>query len=180
MQEYKFMEFVKFFLENPYQEVYLREVAKKLKLSPFAAKKYADRLVKEKILVEEKRANLRYMKLNFDNIFVRYLKISLNLKKIASSGLIEFIREKIKGVSSIVLYGSVARGEDDKKGDLDLLVIGQDKILSCYDFEKKVGKKIEVHVHSWKNWKKQEKENKAYYLDTVTNGIALYGELPVV
>jgi predicted nucleotidyltransferase len=180
MQEFKFIEFVRFFLENPYQEVYLREVAKKQKISPFAAKKYTDRLVKEGILVEERKANLRYLKLNIGNITARHLKVSLNLKKISDSGLVEHIKEKVKGVSSIVLYGSIARGEDDKKGDMDLVVIGQDKFFECYDFEKKIGKKIEVHSHSWKNWKKQAKENRAFYLDVVTHGISLYGELPVV
>ena len=45
MQEQKFIEFVNFFLENPYGEFYLREVARKLKISAFAAKKYADILV---------------------------------------------------------------------------------------------------------------------------------------
>lgn len=180
MQEYKLFEFVKFFLENSYQEVYLREISRKLKISPFAAKKYADKLVREKLLIEEKRANLRYLKLNLDNISARYLKISLNLKRIVDSGLIDFIKEKVGGVSSIVLFGSVARGEDDNDGDVDLVVIGKDKHLGCHDFEKKVGKKIEVHAHSWKNWKKQEKENRAFYLDVVNHGIALYGELPVV
>ena len=38
---------LKFFLDNPYEEVYLRELAKKLKLSAFAVKKYADILIKE-------------------------------------------------------------------------------------------------------------------------------------
>jgi predicted nucleotidyltransferase len=180
MQEYKLVKFVKFFLENPYQEVYLREIAKKLKISPFAAKKYADKMVKEKILTEEKRANLRYLKLNMDNLTAKYLKISLNLQKIINTGLIEYVKEKIEGVSSIVLFGSVARGEDDKRGDIDLLVIGKDKFLGCYDVERKLGKKIEVHAFSWKNWKRQEKENKAFYLDIIAHGIPLYGELPIV
>jgi len=154
MQEFKFIEFTKFFLENPYQEVYLREIAKKLGISPFAAKKYADRLVKERMLVEEKRANLRYLKLNMDNISVRYLKVSLNLKRIYDAGLVGYVRKKIDGVSSIVLFGSTARGEDGKDGDIDLVVIGQSKHLGYYEIEKKIGKSIEMYAFSWKNWKK--------------------------
>ena len=180
MEEFKFIDFTKFFLENPYQEVYLREAAKKAKISPFAAKKYADILVKEAILVEEKRANLRYLKLNMANIAARYLKISLNLKNVVDSGLIEYLKEEVKNISSITLFGSVARGEDDMKSDLDLVLIGKDKTVALEKFEKKIGKSVNLHVFSCKEWNKNFKDNKAFYLDVVAHGIAMYGELPVV
>ena len=40
MQELIFLRVARFFLENPYEEVYLRQLAKKLGLSAFAIKKY--------------------------------------------------------------------------------------------------------------------------------------------
>ena len=47
MQEFKLIKATRFFLENPYQEVYLRELAKKLRISPFAIKKYTELLIRE-------------------------------------------------------------------------------------------------------------------------------------
>jgi len=110
MQELKFIKFLEFFLENPYKEVYIRELAKKLKISPSATKKYADILVKEGLVIEEKRANLRYIFSNKENLFYKHAKISHNVRKILRSGLIDFLKENISNITSIVLFGSLAKG----------------------------------------------------------------------
>ena len=180
MQEYKLFEFARFFLENPYQEVYLRGISRKLKISTFAVKKYADDLVKKELLLEERRANLRYLKLNTSNVVVKYLKISLSLQRVRDSGIVEFILDNIRNVSSIVLFGSVAKGEDGEDSDIDLVIIGKSKTLDFVKFEKNMGREINYHVFSWNEWNKQLTENRAFYLDVVTHGISLYGELPVV
>ena len=101
MQELMLLKVVKFFLENPYEEVYLRQLANKLKLSTFATKKYADILVNEDLIKEERKANLRYLKANVNNLFFKQLKISFNINKILKSGLINFLQENITNVSSI-------------------------------------------------------------------------------
>ena len=182
MEEKIILNFSKHFLENPYSEFYLREIAKKLKISVFSSKKYLDYFVKEKILTERRQANLRYFKLNLSSVFVRHLKISYSLKIIEDSGMIPYLLEKIPSISSIVLFGSVSRGEDDKKSDVDIVVIGRtDTVhLGLHEFEKKIGRSINEHVFSWTKWKKQMKENNAFYTDVIINGIPLYGELPLV
>ena len=76
MQELIFLRVARFFLENPYEEVYLRQLAKKLGLSAFAIKKYADLLIKENLIKEERKANLRYFKSNINNLFFKYIKIA--------------------------------------------------------------------------------------------------------
>jgi len=114
MQELKFLKFTEFFLGNPYKEFYIRELAKKLKISPFATKKYADILVKEKLILEEKRANLRYLKANVKNLFYKYLKISYNVKKLLDSRFIEYLESNIANLTSITLFGSLAKGEDSE------------------------------------------------------------------
>ena len=86
---------MKFFLGAPYEEVYLRQLAKKLKLSVFATKKYLDLLVKENLVIDEKRANLRYFKANSKNLFFKQLKISHNINLLIKSGIIDFIKDKI-------------------------------------------------------------------------------------
>jgi len=180
MEERLFIKTAKYFLENPYEETYLRELAKKLKISPFATKKYASILLKENLINEERKGNLRYFKANTNNLFYKHLKISLNIKKIIDSEIIGFIQNNIVATSSIILFGSVAKGEDNEKSDIDILIIGKDKHLNLSDFEKKLGRTINTHIMMWNGWKKNYELNRAFYYDIIAYGIPLYGGLPLV
>ncbi|MEK6895656.1 MAG: nucleotidyltransferase domain-containing protein [Nanoarchaeota archaeon] len=182
MKEKVFFKIVKYFIENPYEEPYLREIAKRLKVSVFAMKDYADHLVKEKILVEKRVSNLRYLKLNMSSLFVKQMKIAYNIKRIEDSGILEYIKKEVPSLSSVILFGSMASGENDKNSDVDLVIIGQSNMLklSLQEFERKMGKEINYHVFTWAKWKKQEKENKAFYVDVIIKGIPLYGEMAAV
>ena len=171
---------VAYFLENPYEEVYLRELAKKLKLSPFVIKKYADILVNEGIIQEERKANLRYFRANMRNLFFKHLKIAHSINMLTKSGLIHFLKQEIANLSSIVLFGSMAKGEDDRKSDVDLIIIGKEKHLPLSAFEEKIGKKINEHTFLWSRWNKEAKINRAFYFDVIAHGIPLHGELPIV
>ena len=180
MQELMLLNAIKFFLENPYEEVYLRQLAKKLKISPFATKKYCDLLTRENLIKEERKANLRYFKANVNNLFFKQLKISNNINIILKSGLIEFLKENIANISSIVLFGSIAKGEDDKNSDVDLLIIGKEKHLILIKIEEKIKKRITPHILSWSEWNKKAKQDTAFYNEVVNYGISLYGELPLI
>ena len=179
MQELIFLKVVRFFLENPYKEVYLRQLAKELSLSSFAIKKYSDLLVKEELIKEQRIANLRYFKANINNLFFKHLKIAFNINLLLKSGLLDFLKQNLANVSSVVLFGSMAKGEDDKQSDVDILIIGKEKYLNLEKFEEIIGKDITLHIFSWSEWNKQAVENKAFYSDVTSYGITLYGELPL-
>jgi len=180
MQEPLFLKVVKFFIEHPYEEIYLRQLAKKLKLSPFAVKKYTDFLITESIITEERKANLRYFKANSSNLFFKQMKIAYNVRLILQSRLIDFLKQEITTISSIVLYGSLAKGEDDTKSDIDILIIGKEKRLNVEKYEEKIGKKITLQILSWSEWNKNARANSAFYYEVISNGKSLFGELPIV
>ena len=180
MGELILIKITRFFLENPYNEVYLRELARKLRLSPFATKKYVDLLIKEGLIKEERKANLRYFSANVSNLFFKHLKISLSINSLLKSSLISYLKENIPNVSSIVLFGSTARGEDSAKSDIDLTVIGGKKSLNLKEFESKIKKEINMHVFSWSQWNKKAEEDKAFYYEVINQGMPLYGELPII
>ncbi len=113
-----------FFLENPTQEFYEKQVKEKTELSLGAVNKYLDELSKENLLILKRRGRMKFLKLNRENTFVKHLKIAYNLSHPAIYKLTEF-REKLK--VRIYLYGSVARGEDVEDSDWDLLMIGNIK-----------------------------------------------------
>ncbi|HEC77358.1 MAG TPA: nucleotidyltransferase domain-containing protein [Thermoplasmatales archaeon] len=168
------------FFSNPYHEVYLRELARKADASVFSVKRIVDELVKEGMLLERKNGNMRYIKANMDNLFFRYLKIAFSIKKIEESGLIEYLIKNIPALSSIILFGSIAKGEDDEKSDVDLLVIGQKKKMDLSKFEENMGREVRVITMRWSEWREYAKENKAFYREIITNGIVLYGNMPVI
>lgn len=180
MNELNLLNFLRVFLDEPYKEFYLREAAKKAKCSVFAAKTYSDILVKQKFLIENRKANLRYLKANLGNTTIKLVKSAITTNDIEKSGLIEHIKDKVQGVSSILIFGSSAKGEDSLESDIDILIIGKKNYLSLSDFEDKIGKKINEHIFSWSEWNKQAKENKAFYVDVLMYGISLYGEKPIV
>jgi len=169
---------LEFFIENPYEEIYLREFSRKLKISPNTAQRFLDLFLKEDFINEEKKANLRIFKANLDNIVFRQIKITYSIKKIRNSGLIDFLKEKF---SSVILFGSIAKGLNEDKSDIDLVCIGKDiKKINSYDFEKKLKKEINLHIFSRGKWKKQATENKAFYQDIIVDGINLIGEIPII
>ncbi|MBI2133441.1 nucleotidyltransferase domain-containing protein [Candidatus Woesearchaeota archaeon] len=180
MNELFLIKELKFFTENPYKEVYLRELATKLKISPFAAKKYSDLLIREGLLTEEKKANLRIFRANMSNLFFRQLKIAFSIESILKSGLIEHLNKNIPNLSSIVLFGSKAKGEDDEKSDFDMLVIGKAKHIDLSAFETKLNREINIHFLSWGDWNKSARENSAFYYEVISRGIPLIGDLPIV
>lgn len=180
MHEFTFFKVARFFLDNPYREVYLRELAKKLKISPFAVKGYADVLLKEGLILEERKANLRFFKGNAGNPFFRHIKISLNVDLLMKSGLVDFLKENTPNISSIVLFGSLAKGENDSESDVDLLIIGKENRKSSGKFEERLNREISIHVFSWSEWNRKAKEDSPFYFEVITHGIPLFGELPVV
>ncbi len=180
MQEMLFLKTMQYFLENTYKEVYLRELAKILRISPFAVKKYASLLLKEGLIIEERKAHLLYFKANIHNQFYKQLKISWNIQRILKVNLLQNIQNNFTAISSIVLFGSVAKGEDDEKSDIDLLIIGKAKHSDFSECEKKLGRAINEHSMLWSEWKKNYEENRAFYHDIIAYGIPLYGELPLV
>lgn len=169
-----------FFFKNSSEEVYLRELSKRLKLSVFSVKTYAEKLLAEGLLFESRKGKERYFRANAENLAFRYLKISHNLQNILKSGLVGHVKNKVPVLTSVVVYGSVARGEDLEKSDLDILIIGQKVQLSLTGFEEKLGRKIIPIFFKWSEWKKQAKENRGFYQNIIVDGIVVYGSMPVV
>jgi len=169
-----------YFFSHPYKEIHLRELSRKTGLSTFSVKRVVDMLVEEKILEERRRGNMRYLRANMESLFFRYLKIAFSIRRIEKSGIIEHLVKKIPAVTSIVLFGSVARGEDDESSDIDILVIGQKRKMDLSKFESSLGKEIRIIIMDWSEWREHSKIDRAFYREIITKGIPLYGDIPVI
>ncbi|MCK5149541.1 nucleotidyltransferase domain-containing protein [Candidatus Pacearchaeota archaeon] len=181
-KEYSFLvlKALNFFVENPYEEIHLREFSRKLKISLNSAQRFLNLFLNENLIKDERKANLRYFKANLDSIVFRNIKLIFSLKKVEDSGIIKALEKK---VSYVVIFGSIAEGLDDEKSDIDLLVIGKDKKKIreiIFQYQKKFDRELNSHIFSWFEWKKQAKINKAFYQEVITKGVCLVGEKPIV
>jgi predicted nucleotidyltransferase len=83
-------------------------------------------------------------------------------------------------LASILLYGSAAKGEDDAASGYDFLVIAAKCDVGASELSEKLGREVGLQVYDAAGWKNVSKQNRAFYLDTISNSIALYGEKPVI
>jgi predicted nucleotidyltransferase len=177
--EFLVLNALRFFIENPYEEIYLREFSRKTEISINSVQRFLGLFLKQNFIKEFKRGNLRYFKANLDSVVFRHIKIAFSLKKIEDSGLINALRE----ISShLVLFGSVAEGTDDYKSDMDLVCITINKKRAreiITEIQDKLFKEINCHLFSWVEWKEQIKLNKAFYFEIITKGINLIGGKPI-
>ncbi len=171
---------LKHFFSSPNETFYLREMARLLNMSPMTLKRSLDALVGDDLVVREEIKNQILYRANVSSQAFRFAKIAYNLSWLEKNSVVESLVENVPGTSSIVLYGSYAKGENDRHSDLDLLIISTAKEVETCDIEKKLGIDVNIMNISRSNWTKQAKNNRAFYLDIITEGIVLYGTRPVV
>lgn len=168
------------FIEFPEEEFYLRELGRILGMSPMTVKRSLNLLLDDGFIVREKRKNQILYRANSDSLAFRFAKISFNLAALEEKGVVNDLLEDVPGISSIVLYGSYARGENDAHSDMDILTISTTKKIDANKISKKIGVMVNVMNFTSNQWTRQAEENRAFYLDVITEGIVLHGTRPVI
>jgi predicted nucleotidyltransferase len=167
------------FFEDPYAEAYLREAARKLKMSPATVLRAIRVLEKEGLVSRRDEKNASFFKANMSSEF-KALKLAFTLSKLDDTGIAGLIAKKSRGLSCILLYGSAARGEDGPKSDYDLLAIAAECDATAMEMGEKLGKESTLQAYSISQWKEVSKKNRAFYIEVISSGIMLYGDKPVV
>lgn len=166
------------FFDEPYREFHLREIGEIADVSPSTAKRFLDFYEANGFLIKERKVNLALFRANVENNSFRFLKTALFLFK--AKPLTDFLTEAYAG-SSVVLYGSCARGEDGPESDMDLLVVGRRvEKMDLTRYEDILSRRINTIVFDPQEWEEKAEENKAFYERVLVDGIVLQGTLPVV
>ena len=142
-------EVISLYLNDYGKRYYLRELAFLLKKPHQSIKPYAEELVKEGILIKNKRKNIVEYNLNFkDKKLYDCLIISEKEKLMArlkEDALLRILFEKLSAFfrnNTFVIFGSAAN-KVRKGSDVDLLVIGEQDIdKQIKDFEKVYNKNV--------------------------------------
>ena len=168
------------FLENPHSSYYLRESARILKMDPMTVKRALDLLVKDDLLIRTEEKNRILYKADVENPALRHIKIAYNLSWLREKNTVDFILNQMKSVISIVLFGSFSKGENDKESDVDILTISLSKNKPTAKLAQHLRKDVNLVNFTPAQWSNQAKNNKAFYLDVITDSVLLHGTNPVV
>lgn len=148
-----------------------RNIARALEVSQPAISKALPLLKKEGFIkvYKDKESKRLSIELNRDNQKIMVLKRAENLKMLYQSDLVQFLEDKFPG-TTIILFGSYSRGDDDATSDIDIAIIGsKEKETNLKSYEEKLGRKIILNFYqSLKGMHNELKEN-------LCNGIILTG-----
>lgn len=159
------------------EELGLRDIARKAGVSASTAKTCLDFLLKNSIVAMRLVGKSHLFKIRH-GFLASQIKRLYSLAEISSSGIITELLAN-KKILSIVLYGSVAKGEDDKNSDIDLLVISRKKIKRP-ELKGKLDREVSLLICTYSEWKEKAEKDSAFYNEVILNCIPLYGEKPVV
>lgn len=161
------------FFKNPSKTFHLRKLALDSGLSTTSVSSACNKLILQKIIKIVKNDITKEFKADLEREEYFSAKTLFNIFSIRSSGLIDELKKNLNP-TSIVLFGSYAKGEDSEKSDIDLLIISlRNKDLDVSKYEKILSRQIQLVI--LENLKKSD-EN---FINSVINGIVLYGYLEV-
>ena len=127
---------IRLFYDDVYAEFTINELATKTNISYSYVYRQVEELKDKKIIVVNQRSNRKYCRPNYENPEVKtsFVKISNQIAEdfLKKRDKIFFVIEKLLSVLpkktdfnllSVVLFGSLAKGTDFKKSDIDLFIL---------------------------------------------------------
>ena len=165
---------LEYFLKYPTEETYLKELAKKLQISPRSVKIYCDLFEKEGIINREIKGNMHLFSTNNDNFRVREMKRAYFINLLAEMN-IENIAEEY---ASIAIYGSHASGNYDEKSDIDILIIGEEQHVKrdmIIKIMETIGKEFQLSVIPIIKWEKLKKDKDHFVKSIIRNHVLIKG-----
>ena len=167
------------FYKFPEKEFSLSDIAKEAGVAKANLGVILASLESIELIRIEKLTKIWRVKANQENWIFKRSKIVYNLNFIYQSGLVEFLDQAYNHPKSIVLFGSFRKGEDTSGSDIDIAIESDEakeyKILGLRqlaDFEKSIGKSIQIHEFN-------RKIIDVGLFNNIANGILLWGFLEV-
>ncbi|MDO8537383.1 MAG: nucleotidyltransferase domain-containing protein [archaeon] len=180
LEKYALIKAIQVVLVDSSKSFSVRGLAREASLSPGSAGLSLNFMHKRGIVLLKIVGKTHQYRANLESPLCRQWKILFNLDKIADSKIVEELLKKFPQINSILLYGSFAKGTNDKKSDIDLLVIASKKSKTDLGFVNKLGKEVNISIISLADWKKKALQDKVFYENVIFDSIVLFGERPVV
>lgn len=159
------------FFRFPTRKFHIRELARILNISPPTVSRLVDLLAKQNLVKRRKTLVLDQVFANRENEEFIWRKRASNISNLYECRLIDFLANEFGARATIVLFGSYANGEDWEESDIDIAILNGNKVkMELHKFEKKLNRKINIHIFNLKQVSKEFKIN-------LVNGIVLTGYL---
>lgn len=160
------------FFQTPESWLHIREIARKLNISPNSVRKYVAKLKNDNVLEEKKDGNMIKFRARLDSDKYKRKKLLYNLEQIYVSNLVDFLYD-FYAPKAIVLFGSYARGEDTSSSDVDIAILTNSKKRpKLTEFEKVMSREIQLSLFT-------KKDVSDEFFNNIINGIVLKGFLKI-
>jgi predicted nucleotidyltransferase len=145
-------------LAHPEQSYTLQELLRRADAGRGSAQKQIDRLVEAGVLAEEpRRGRQRSIRANTEFFLYPELR-SIALK---TFGLVEPVREALLAyagrIEECFIFGSVVKGMDTGKSDIDIMVVGTVAQLELFDaattLQRQLGRVVQFNVYEPAEWR---------------------------
>ncbi len=178
------------------KERYLSEVAKEAKISVERAHTYLKEMSDSDYLSKEKRGNMIFYKLNFNNELLinelefielknkrKFIEKNVVIGKLMSK-LTDALKGNIDELRAVFLFGSFARREHSDRSDVDVLVVLSKKHekaeTSILEAASKVGmqygREVNASVLSVSEFSEGLERKEGFYKTFLRDKIIFYGE----
>ena len=164
---------------EPNNSFSIRGLASEIGISPRSAKIALDYMLNKGIVTLKVIGRTYQYRTNLESPLCRQWKILFNLDILEDLKIVDTIKNNLNSLYSLLLYGSFARGTNDKHSDIDLLALTHKPEKLSIPAEK-LGPKFNITVLSLKEWKEKAVKDRVFYDHIIFDSIVLYGERPVV
>lgn len=166
---------LKLILENsPLKEWHFEEIAREANVTKAVANKWLKRYTKEGLLKRTKeKGRFPFFAAGSNNPAYNSRKRIYALEQMHRSGLIPRLLS-LKNAKTIILFGSMIRGDWYKDSDIDIFVYGSTEGFDKHACEQKLHRNIELHTFGNK---KELREVKTGLIRNIANGYVLKGQI---
>ena len=168
-----------YFLANPCTSVHVKELARRLNVSPGSVSSAVKLLHSEGVLVKEEKGLAHLYKLNTNHCVVLPLKKAYGIALITETIPERKFLEIDPDIISLALFGSYADGSFDEKSDVDFLVVTpgrRDQLIEvAEELENELWKEVSLSAFGLSQWRSMAERKDAFYSSIMRNHILLYG-----
>lgn len=166
---------LKLILENsPLKHWRFEEFVKTTGMTKASVNKWLKKYVKTGILKKIKqKGNFPYYTCGKDNPVYLSKKKRYMLDKIYQSGLATHLL-KLQNTNTIIIFGSIPRGDWYKDSDIDIFIYGKPKKIEKLKYERQLNRMIEFHVFETKE---DIKRTRTGLFQNIINGYIIKGSI---
>lgn len=164
-----------------------RQIARAIGISPPTVNRALAELVKEGVLIQRNVGRTYLYRLNGDNRLAAELIVPLFQKeKYLLKRALSEVLDGVPSILSAVLYGSLARGEEEPFSDVDLLIVTDDGVKArdvleerAVNFLERYGNVLSLYILGLDEFKSLYQQRDEWLREILAEGRVVVGQPPL-